>query len=148
MVGPREVRLTKVITVHTGRMAREHNTRPNWVYGRAALQPFDLIIEAEAGENIGNSGMPYNVYIHVVNLTNCAPGSDNLNPAATPIPETFIATNWSYDTAAGLYSRQWKFTLVPIAANQYHIFQYLVSLVDPALRRVACTLASEPFLLT
>ncbi len=151
MLGRKEVRLTKVITVHTGGVAGEHNTRPNWVYGGAALQPFDLIIEAEAGEAIAQGTDMYNVYIHAVCLTQPALPPLALDPTGgAPIAEGFATHPWSYDVGENKYMRHWRFHgLVPQLFQARHTWMCIVSLIDIASSsHVACTLASEPFLLT
>ncbi len=151
MLGSREVRLTKVITVHPGWMTTEHNTHPNWVYGGAALQPFDLIIEAEAGEVIAQGTDTYNVYIHAVCLTQPAFPPLALDPTGgAPIAEGFATHPWRYDVVENKYTRHWRFHgLVPLLFQARHTWMYVVSLIDIASSsHLACTLPSEPFLLT
>ena len=151
MVGPKEVRLTKVITVHPGGIAGGHNPHPNWAYGGAALQPFNLIIEAEAGEAIAQGTDTYNVYIHAVCLTQPTLPPLALDPTGgSPIAEGFATHPWRNDVAENKYTRHWGFQgLYPQLFQAHHAWMYIVSLIDIApSSHVACTLASEPFLLT
>ncbi len=132
-------------------MTTEHNPRPNWVYGGAALQPFDLIIEAEAGEAIAQGTDTYNVYIHAVCLTQPTFSPLTLDPTGgTPIAEGFTTHPWRYDVAEDKYTRHWIFHgLVPQLLQARQTWMYIVSLIDVApSSHVACTRASEPFLLT
>lgn len=151
MLGPKEVRITKVITVHPGSITGEHNTCPNWVYGGAALQQFDLIIEAESGEVIAQGTDTYNVYIHAVCLTQPTFPPLTLDPTGgAPIAEGFATHPWCYVVVENKYTKHWIFHgLAPQLLQARQTWMYIVSLIDIAsTSHVACTLASEPFLLT
>jgi hypothetical protein len=151
MLGSREVRLTRVYTVHTARMTEKHNHYPNWNYGAANSSEFNLIIEAEGGTD--TVGFPYVINIYAMDWT-----TGNLNPVHTnAIPSGTVGgagAGWTENISTQQWTRQW---IVPIGlvttgvlvprGDGGRLIQYYVTMIDVTSNKVASYIISEPVLL-
>jgi len=146
-MNPNDAALTSVFTAITGGKVADDG--PNEVAG--VLQPsFDLVIEAVAGQVVGDAATTYELYIGCADLTSwtSAPG---LVPGS-PLAETFSASldGWAKVSAwnAHEYDKSKNYTVTP-AAGSYthgHTFQYTVSLVS-AGNLIVSTAQSNTFVL-
>jgi hypothetical protein len=149
MLGKNEVRLKRIYVVHAGDRSTEQDLTPNWNPNAANPEmSFDVILEAEAGEDVGDlNAQGYVITASCINL---------MSPAIVPgLFPVFIgpftvgnAGNWEKDIHTGEWSRQWVVNMPIVPANEGLLLQYFVTMRDPTGNHmVASFAASEPFLL-
>lgn len=105
---------------------------------------FDLILEAAAGVNVGNSGAPYTLTITCVNLTKAA-----VVPALSSVTAQAFngGNNWISSGDDFVSTQRTTFALPPAPANDPNdIYRFYVSLVNPNFQIVSFA-ESNQFLL-
>lgn len=137
-----DAKLTEITTAQSGSSVED--SAPN-----APAQPgFDVVVEAVAGNAIGNSGAPYTLTITAVDLTDVAPATD-LNPVFTAAQYFDGATGWKPNGPDFEYSATFPIT-VPVTggARKYagHVLQYVASLVNHN-GQIVSIMESDPFVL-
>jgi hypothetical protein len=137
-----DAKLTEITTAQSGSSVED--SAPN-----APAQPgFDIVVEAVAGNAIGNSGAPYTLTITAMDLTDVAPATD-LNPVLTG-PQFFDGpTGWKPNGPDFEYSATFPITVpVTAGARKYagHVLQYVASLVNHN-GQIVSILESDPFVL-
>ena len=137
-----DAQLTEILTCEHG--STVENNAPNapapGVLPGAAN--FDLIIEGNAGNVIGNSSGPYTLTATAIDLTTMTPA-----PALSvgPLTQSFSAGFWK--GSGNDFTTQQVFTIpVPPGAFTGNILLYVVSLVS-VNDQVVSILTSEPFTL-
>lgn len=138
-----DAQLTELTTAQNGSTVEDN--APN-----APAQPgFDLVIEAVAGNAVGNSGAPYTLTVSAMDLTLVAPASDLVPFIANP--QHFDApTGWKPSGPDFEYSQPFSITIPVLAGGQRkyagHTLQYVASLVN-ANGQIVSIIESDPFVL-
>jgi hypothetical protein len=138
-----DAKLTEITTAQSGSTVEDN--APN-----APAQPgFDIVVEAVAGNAIGNSGAPYTLTITAIDLTAVAPATD-LNPVFTTQQYFDGPTGWKPNGPDFEYSASFPVTVpvTGIGARKYadHVLQYVASLVNQN-GQIVSILESDPFVL-
>ena len=138
-----DAQLIEVLTAQHGSTIQDN--APNApAPGQAAALTFDVVIEGNAGNVIGNSAAPYTLTVTAVDLT-AMTAAANLNPV---IPaQSFAVPLWNKNGPDD-YDTQQSFTVNVPNPNPYagHVLQYVASLVS-VNDQVVSILQSEPFTL-
>lgn len=97
--------------------------------GGAAGNDFDLLLKAEAGGVIGDSGAAYNLFITAFDVTAGTAAPAGLNPFAAPNNENFDnAFNWL--ASGDDFVKEEKYDIaIPGAVVRGHVFQYTATLI-------------------
>jgi hypothetical protein len=142
-VNANDAQLIEVLTAQHGSTIQDN--APNApAPGQAAAATFDVIIEGNAGNVIGNSAAPYTLTVTAMDLT-AVTAAANLNPV---IPaQSFAVPLWNKNGPDD-YDTQQSFTVTVPSPNPYagHVLQYVASLVS-VNDQVVSILQSEPFTL-
>jgi hypothetical protein len=142
-VNANDAQLIEILTAQHGSTI-EDNAPNAPAPGQGAAASFDVVVEANAGNVIGNSGGPYTLTVTAVDLTAMsAAGPLSVGPTA----QSFTAPAWNKNGPDD-YDSQQSFTINVPAPNPYagHILQYVASLVS-VNDQVVSILKSEPFTL-
>jgi hypothetical protein len=142
-VNANDAQLIEVLTCQHGSTI-EDNAPNAPAPGQAAAPTYDVVIEGNAGNVIGNSGAPYTLTVTAMDLTTMTPATA-LNPV---IPaQSFSAGLWNKNGPDD-YDTQQSFTVTVPAANPFsgHVLQYVASLVS-VNDQVVSILQGEPFTL-
>ena len=138
-----DAQLIEVLTAQHGSTIQDN--APNApAPGQAAAATFDVVIEGNAGNVIGNSAAPYTLTVTAMDLT-AMTAAANLNPV---IPaQSFSVPLWNKNGPDD-YDTQQSFTVNVPNPNPYagHVLQYVASLVS-VNDQVVSILQSEPFTL-
>jgi hypothetical protein len=142
-VNANDAQLIEVITAQHGSTV-EDNAPNAPAPGQVAATSYDLVIEGNAGNVIGNSGAPYTLTVTAMDLT-AMTAAANLNP--TVPAQSFSVPLWNKNGPDD-YDTQQSFTINVPNPNPYagHILQYVASLVS-VNDQVVSILHSEPFTL-
>jgi hypothetical protein len=142
-VNANDAQLIEVITAQHGSTV-EDNAPNAPAPGQVAATSYDLVIEGNAGNVIGNSGAPYTLTVTAMDLT-AMTAAGNLNP--TVPAQSFSLPLWNKNGPDD-YDTQQSFTINVPNPNPYagHILQYVASLVS-VNDQVVSILQSEPFTL-
>ena len=137
-----DANLTELTTAQSGSTVEDN--APN-----APAQPgFDVVVEAVAGNAIGNNGAPYTLTVTAMDLTAVAPATD-LNPAIANPQHFDLATGWKPNGADFEYSQSFPIA-IPLVGGQRkyagHILQYVASLVNQN-GQIVSIMESDPFVL-
>jgi hypothetical protein len=142
-VNANDAQLIEVLTAQHGSTIED--SAPNApAPGQAAAASFDVVIEGNAGNVIGNSAAPYALTVTAMDLTTMQAAA-NLNPV---IPaQSFNVPLWNKNGPDD-YDTQQSFTINVPNPNPYagHVLQYVASLVS-VNDQVVSILKSEPFTL-
>jgi hypothetical protein len=137
-----DAKLTALLTAQSG--SRVEDNAPN----APDHAKFDLVVEAVAGNAIGNNLMPYTLTITAMDLTAVAPA-----PALDPtVPaQSFDTPLWKLSGGGPDYesTQVFKITVpptVPAGPLHDHVLQYVASLVN-SNGQIASIITSEPFVL-
>ena len=138
-----DAQLIEVLTAQHGSTIQDN--APNApAPGQAAAATFDVVIEGNAGNVIGNSAAPYTLTVTATDLSATTTAA-NLNPV---IPaQSFSVPLWNKNGPDD-YDTQQSFTVNVPNPNPYagHVLQYVASLVS-VNGQVVSILQSEPFTL-
>jgi hypothetical protein len=141
-VNANDAQLIEILTAQHGSTIQDN--APNApAPGQGAAPTFDVVVEGNAGNVIGNSAAPYTLTVTAMDLT--AMTAANLNPV---IPaQSFSAPLWNKNGPDD-YDTQQSFTINVPNPNPYagHVLQYVASLVT-VNDQVVSILMSEPFTL-
>jgi hypothetical protein len=142
-VNANDAQLIEVLTAQHGSTV-EDNAPNAPAPGQAAATSYDVVIEGNAGNVIGNSGAPYTLSVTAMDLTTMQ-AATNLDPAVGA--QFFSAPTWNKN-GPGDFDTQQSFTITVPSPNPYagHVLQYVASLVS-ANYQVVSILQSEPFTL-
>jgi len=142
-VNANDAQLIEVLTAQHGSTIQDN--APNApAPGQAAAATFDVVIEGNAGNVIGNSAAPYTLTVTATDLSATTTAA-NLNPV---IPaQSFSVPLWNKNGPDD-YDTQQSFTVNVPNPNPYagHVLQYVASLVS-VNGQVVSILQSEPFTL-
>jgi hypothetical protein len=133
--------LTELATAHTGSTVEDN--APN----APASASFDLVLEAVAGNAIGNSGMPYTLQISVIDLTAVTQPWPAIN-----LDQAFnAATGWKLSGGVGPDYECTQVFSVPVPGGPGgplagHTLEYTASLVSQGAQIVSI-IQSDPFVL-
>ena len=122
-----DAQLIEVLTAQHGSTV-EDNAPNAPAPGQAAAASFDVVVEGNAGNVIGNSAAPYTLTVTAMDLTTMTAAA-NLNPV---IPaQSFSAPQW-IKNGPDDYDTQQSFTVNVPSPNPYagHVLQYVASLVS------------------
>jgi hypothetical protein len=142
-VNANDAQLIEVLTCQHGSTVEDN--APNAPGGNQnAAASYDVVIEGNAGNVIGNSGAPYTLTVTAMDLTTMTAAA-NLNPVVPP--QSFNGPTWK-PNGPDDYDTLQSFTIAVPAPNPYagHVLQYVASLVS-ANDQVVSILQSEPFTL-
>jgi hypothetical protein len=142
-VNANDAQLIEVLTAQHGSTVEDH--APNApAPGQVAAPSYDVVIEGNAGNVIGNSGAPYKLTVTAMDLTTMQAAA-NLNPAVGA--QSFSAPTWNKNGPDD-YDTQQSFTINVPDPNPYagHVLQYVASMVS-VNDQVVSILKSEPFTL-
>jgi hypothetical protein len=142
-VNANDAQLIEVLTAQHGSTV-EDNAPNAPAPGQVAATTYDVVIEGNAGNVIGNSGGTYALSVTAMDLTTMTPAA-NLNP--TVPAQAFNAPTWNKNGPDD-YDTQQSFTVTVPSPNPYagHILQYVASLVS-VNDQVVSILQSESFTL-
>jgi hypothetical protein len=142
-VNANDAQLIEVLTAQHGSTV-EDNAPNAPAPGQNPAASYDVVIEGNAGNVIGNSGGPYTLTVTAMDLTTMTVAI-NLNPVIGA--QSFEAPTWNKNGPDD-YDTQQSFTINVPAPNPYsgHILQYVASLVS-VNDQVVSILESEPFTL-
>jgi hypothetical protein len=136
-VNANDARLTAVFSAHAGSTVEDD--APN-APGPAAS--FDLVLEAVAGNAIGNGGGPYTLTATAIDET-----------AQTPVPAVSFSAAQAFNGASGWNANGPDFEKtevvtfsVPTTGVQGHVFHYVASLVN-LNAQIVSILESNKFIL-
>jgi hypothetical protein len=127
-----DARLVRLITVESGGLVED--STPNVQAGNPA-QTFDLILQAEAGRQVGGTQAPYNLLVTALDLTAGSPAPAQLVPNVPANLLSFSNPPWVPSPAANannfLFNERFR---IPTAGNlpgglANHVFQYTAVLV-------------------
>jgi hypothetical protein len=110
----------------------------------AAAPSYDLVIEGNAGNVIGNSAGPYRLTATAMDLTTMTAAAPL---SVGPVTQTFSPATWN-PNGPDDYDTKQSFTITLPTPNPYagHVLQYVASLVS-VNDQVVSILQSEPFTL-
>jgi hypothetical protein len=142
-VNANDAQLIEVLTAQHGSTVQD-NTPNAPAPGQAAAASYDVVIEGNAGNVIGNSGGPYKLTVTAMDLTAMTPAAA-LNPAIGP--QSFSAPTWNKNGPDDFDTQQ-SFTINVPAGNPFagHVLQYVATLVS-VNDQVVSILKSELFTL-
>jgi hypothetical protein len=142
-VNANDAQLIEVLTAQHGSTV-EDNAPNAPAPGQVAATSYDLVIEGNAGNVIGNSGAPYTLTVTAMDLTTMTAAA-TLNPAVPA--QSFSVPLWNKNGPDD-YDTQQSFTINVPNPNPFagHILQYVASLVS-VNDQVVSILQSEPFTL-
>jgi hypothetical protein len=142
-VNANDAQLIEVLTAQHGSTV-EDNAPNAPAPGQVAATSYDLVIEGNAGNVIGNSGAPYTLTVTAMDLTTMTAAA-TLNPAVPA--QSFTVPLWNKNGPDD-YDTQQSFTINVPNPNPFagHILQYVASLVS-VNDQVVSILQSEPFTL-
>jgi hypothetical protein len=142
-VNANDAQLIEVLTAQHGSTI-EDNAPNAPAPGNPAVTSYDVVIEGNAGNVIGNSTGQYSLTVTAVDLTTMAPAAAL---SVGPVTQTFATPTWK-PNGPDDYDTQQSFTITVPAVNPFkgHILQYVASLVS-ANDQVISILQSEPFTL-
>ena len=138
-----DAQLTEVITAQHGSTI-EDNAPNAPAPGQAPATSYDVVIEGNAGNVIGNSGAPYTLTVTAMDLTTMT-AATALN--VVNAVQNFVVPTWNKNGPDD-YDTQQSFTIALPTPNPFsgHILQYVASLVS-VNDQVVSILESEPFTL-
>jgi hypothetical protein len=142
-VNANDAQLIEVLTCQHGSTVEDN--APNAPGGNQnAAASYDVVIEGNAGNVIGNSGGPYTLNVTAMDLTTMTVAA-NLNP--TIGAQSFSAPTWNKNGPDD-YDTQQSFAINVPNPNPLagHVLQYVASLVS-VNDQVVSILRSEPFTL-
>jgi hypothetical protein len=142
-VNANDAQLIEVLTCQHGSTVEDN--APNAPGGNQnAAASYDVVIEGNAGNVIGNSGGPYTLNVTAMDLTTMTVAA-NLKP--TIGAQSFSAPTWNKNGPDD-YDTQQSFTINVPNPNPLagHVLQYVASLVS-VNDQVVSILRSEPFTL-
>jgi len=139
-----DAQLTELTTAQGGSTVEDN--APN----APAQSSFDLVVEAVAGNAIGNGGAPYTLTISAMDLTAVAAAADLVPPIVNP-QHFDTPTGWKQNGLDFEYSQSFPVTipLDPVTGQRKyagHILQYVASLVNQN-GQIVSIMESDPFVL-
>jgi hypothetical protein len=142
-VNANDAQLIEVLTAQHGSTI-EDNAPNSPAPGQAAATSYDVVVEGNAGNVIGNSTGQYTLTVTAIDLTTMAPAAAL---SVGPLTQAFNTPTWK-PNGPDDYDTQQSFTVTVPAGNPFkgHILQYVASLVS-ANDQVVSILQSEPFTL-
>jgi hypothetical protein len=110
-----------------GNNSKVEDNTPN-ESGGVAGNDFDLLLKAEAGGVIGDSGAAYNLFITAYDVT-AGTAEPDLNPFAAPNAENFNnANNWLASGADFVKEQKYDIN-IGAGVTRGHVFQYTATLI-------------------
>jgi hypothetical protein len=104
--------------------------------GGAAGNDFDLLLKAEAGGVLGDSGAAYTLFITAYDVT-AGTAEPDLNPFAVPNKENFNAAN-NWVASGDDFVKEEKYDInVGAGVTRGHVFQYTATLIADNFEVVA-----------
>jgi hypothetical protein len=141
-VNANDAQLIEVLTAQHGSTV-EDNAPNAPAPGQVAPATYDVVIEGNAGNVIGNSGGPYTLTVTAIDLTTMTPAAPL---SVGPVAQNFNTPTWK-PNGPDDYDTQQSFAItVPAGTYAGHVLQYVASLVS-VNDQVVSILQSEPFTL-
>ena len=112
--------LTRLITVETGQTVQ--NNEPN---SDGPVNTYDLLLEAVAGDPLGNSGAGYTLRIDCTDQNDAARNNDL---SLAPQIQAFDNTRWT-KVGDDFVSEQ-RFPITVLAGVEGHVFRYVATMVS------------------
>jgi hypothetical protein len=104
--------------------------------GGAAGNDFDLLLKAEAGGVLGDSGAAYTLFITAYDVT-AGTAEPDLNPFSVPNKENFNAAN-NWVASGDDFVKEEKYDInVGAGVTRGHVFQYTATLIADNFEVVA-----------
>ena len=127
-----------------GNNSKVQDDSPNESGGKAGAD-YDLLVKAEAGGVLGDSGAAYTLFITAYDVTAGAAAS-GLNPFAAPNNENFNAAN-NWVASGDDFVKEEKYDInIPANVTRGHVFQYTATLIAGNFE-VVSIIQSDPFVL-
>jgi hypothetical protein len=142
-VNANDAQLIEVLTCQHGSTVEDN--APNAPGGNQNVATsYDLVIEGNAGNVIGDSNATYTLTATAIDLTTMMPAP---SLSVGPVTQTFYTPTWK-SNGPDDYDTLQTFTIAVPSPNTYagHILQYVASLVSTN-DQVVSILRSEPFTL-
>jgi hypothetical protein len=142
-VNANDAKLIEVLTAQHGSTV-EDNAPNAPAPGNPAATTYDVVIEGNAGNVIGDSTAKYTLTVTAVDLTTMTPAAAL---SVGPVTQTFDTPTWKPNGPADFDTQQ-SFTITVPAGNPFkgHTLRYVASLVS-VNDQVVSILQSEPFTL-
>jgi hypothetical protein len=138
-----DAQLIEVLTCQHGSTIEDNAPNAPAPGAPASAPSFDLVIEGNAGNVIGNSGGPYTLTATAIDLTTMTPATAL---SLGPVTQNFSGPTWK-PNGPDDYDTQQSFTIaVPAGQFTNHVLLYVASLVS-VNDQVVSILTSEPFTL-
>jgi hypothetical protein len=108
--------------------SRVQDDTPNESGGTAG-NVYDLLLKAEAGGTLGDSGASYKLFITAFDVTAGTAADVSLNPFGSPESENFNAgDNWNASGDDFVKEQKYDITIANVVPRG-HVFQYTATLI-------------------
>lgn len=142
-----DAQLIEVLTCQHGSTIEDNAPNAPMPGAASGAPTYDLVVEANAGNVIGDSNATYTLTATAIDLTTMTAAP---SLSVGPLTQTFYTPTWKPNGTPpnNDYDTQQTFTITVPAGNPYagHVLQYVASLVSTN-DQVVSILRSEPFTL-